>query len=1297
MRRGDVLAGRFEIEHEGGSGGMGEIFRARDRSTGGAVAVKVLLAHPDRSAPARFAHEASVLAELSHPGIVRYIEHGQMPGGEPYLVMEWIEGEDLKRRLDRAPLTLAESVVLGARVAAALGAAHSRGIVHRDLKPSNVFLPHGRVDQAKLLDFGIAWRAGNTNLTHTEGMIGTVGYMAPEQARGGSGIDARTDVFSLGCVLFRCLTGEVPFAGDSAVAVLAKILCDEAPRVSTRRLDVPPALDALVAQMLLKDADGRPRDGDAVAAALDALGSVLSEEAPPLGHRPVQTALTGSERWVRSVVLMARGASAEEKTSSHESAPADGALLQTAERYNGHLQRLVGGSILVTFARERRVSTDQAAQAARCALALRESYPDRPMALATGRADLGAAPATGNVIDRAAGRLLQLAAGALSGAAAPIALDEISAGLLDARFEVSENEAGYALLGEREIGTSARLLLGKPTSCVGREAELASLEAMLAATVNESSARAVLVTAAAGMGKSRLASEFLNRVRRHDMPVAVWIARGDPLRAGSTLDMIAQALRGALGIHEGEPLSARRDTLRARVSERVPAADHRRVAEFLGELSGTPFADEDSTPLRAARRDAQLMRSQTSRALTDFLHAETHAHPVLLVLEDLHWGDVGTVRLINTALRELADSPWMVLALTRPDVHDRFPRLWAERHIQEIRLKELSRTAASRLVRQVLGDDLGTATVERLVKLADGNAFYLEELIRSVAEGRGAALPETVLAMVEARLGRLEGEARRVLRAASVFGEVCWESAVASLLGGAMAPGQVGEWLSLLVEREVMVRRPESRFPGEQELTFRHALLCDGAHAMLTEEDERRGHLLAGEWLERHGESDAVVLAQHFERGLDEMRAARFYRAAAAQALRAGDIDGAIARAERAIAARVERVACLGLLCEAYQWCDDGTRALPYADELMRLAAPGTEPWIHALETKQIAAMIRGHGEQLLDVVRALTTVEAAPDLVGVLVPALTTSVRLLSLVAKLGPASDVLARIVEMVEATRTDDPILRGAVELSRAWVAAWAEGNSWAALRHARAAEACSREARDTRHTGMAQLVVGMSLWSLGLFAEAEATLRAIGALSGDDLVAVLTARYLAIVLVERGALDEARALAERRIELGRVRPEHSGKMRQAEGRWLLGEVAARAGDLEAAEHELTASLAPGALTALAWQVAAARLVDVRLATGRVAEALELARELWAAFRAAGGSGMRGMLVRLVHAEALDAAGERAAAHEALREAWSELRERSERIDDDAVRQTFLEVVPEHARVIERARQWLGLVLR
>src|SRR6185503_11237638 len=194
-----------------------------------------------------------------------------------------------------------------------------------------------------------------------------------------------------------------------------------------------------------------------------------------------------------------------------------------------------------------------------------------------------------------------------------------------------------------------------------------------------------------------------------------------------------------------------------------------------------------------------------------------------------------------------------------------------------------------RLVRHVLGERADRAMIERLERLSEGNAFYLEELMRWAAEGRGAELPETVVAMVQSRLGALDDEANRILRAASIFGEACWVGGVAALLGGAEHAGTVQERLRELVEREVIVTRPESRFPGEEEVAFRHALLREGAYAMLTDGDRALGHWLAGAWLEERGEQDMLVLAEHFEKGGDGERAGHLYCRAAEQAGWGGD------------------------------------------------------------------------------------------------------------------------------------------------------------------------------------------------------------------------------------------------------------------------------------------------------------------------------------------------------------------------------------------------------------------------
>src|SRR6185436_2564479 len=172
MSPAELLGDRFAIEQQVGTGGMGRVFRARDRDSGEAVAIK-LLSDVREHHIARFMREVELLAELSHPGIVRYVSHGVMSSGELYLAMEWLDGEDLTTRLAREPLTMGDSVKLATRVAGALGVAHARGIVHRDLKPSNLFLPGGEVEQVKVLDFGIAAQEGRTQLTQTGVAIGT--------------------------------------------------------------------------------------------------------------------------------------------------------------------------------------------------------------------------------------------------------------------------------------------------------------------------------------------------------------------------------------------------------------------------------------------------------------------------------------------------------------------------------------------------------------------------------------------------------------------------------------------------------------------------------------------------------------------------------------------------------------------------------------------------------------------------------------------------------------------------------------------------------------------------------------------------------------------------------------------------------------------------------------------------------------------------------------------------------------------------------------------------------------------
>ncbi len=1298
MRPGTVIGDRFELERAAGAGGMGAVYRARDRASGKLVALK-LLHVDDGTQDDRFVREVRALEGLSHPAIARYVAHGMTSDGQRYLVTEWLEGEDLAQRLERGPLVLEEALALAARVAEALGAAHARGVVHRDIKPANLFLPGGDPASVRLLDFGVA-RLRGTSLaaTATGMMLGTPGYMAPEQARAENDVDARADVFALGCVLFECLAGRPVFAGEHVMAILAKVLLEEPPRLSEVRGDVPPALDALLDRMLAKDRERRPADGSALAAELGAIvaaaATVASEPAAPPVRPP---AITTSEQHLFSVVLVWRapteaGVGAEVATWS---TPTE-VLAAAIEPLGGRVEILADGSLLVSLAGSG-AATDQAARAARCALTLQSLLPGARLALATG---LGAGhlPA-GEVIDRAAALLR--AAGGTDTVAAPrtgaarVLLDDVAAGLLEATFGVERTATGAVLLAEREIEDPGRQLLGRPRPTVGRDRELQTLSAMFDECVEDNVARAALVTAPAGTGKSRIRHEFVNGVKRREKPVVIWLGRGDPISAGSPFGMIAPAIRRAAGILDGEPLALRQAKLRARLARHLSGPELQRVTEFLGELIGVPFPDANSIELRSARQDSRLMGDQMIRAWQDWLAAEAAAQPVVIVLEDLHWGDAPTVSFTDAALRHLKDRPLMVLALARPEVHEVFPKLWAERGAQEIRLGELTRRASERLVREVLGESVPDQTVQRIVELSAGNAFYLEELIRAVSEGREEALPETVLAMVEARLQSLEPEARRILRAASVFGASCWRGGVAALLGSSEGASGLDDWLKELVERELITSRPQSKFAGEVEYQFRHDLVREAAHAMLTEGDRILGHRLAGEWLERAGEGEPMVLAEHFERGGEPLRALGWFQRAAQQSLEGSDLAAAVERAERAVTcgATGETHGALRLLqAEAECWRGRFAEAERHALEAMERVTHGAPQWASAGNYVQWAAGALGHEEVFHGVGCAFLDLppehvphgEEIITIAWLAVNHLARGERELS--------SRLFAKAEALARALPTDHPRSKGQLLATKAWATLFG-GDTAKAVDLIEAAMQVHDRIGDLRQGAMARVNLGYYMILLGEYRRGIAVLRedlAVAERLGLGAVSAGSKQNLAFGLFGAGDLAEARALAEACV----VEYKTFGDVR-VEGVTLnyLAMILLAEGDLATAERvarqsaEMLGSLPPCRAYALAG------LARVLLTRGQNAAGLAAAEEGMAILSSGSTMDEGEAYLRLVYAEALAANGRRHEAYDAIRSARDRLLERAAKISRPEWRESFLSKVAENARTLALAREWLG----
>ncbi|MCC6555841.1 MAG: protein kinase, partial [Polyangiaceae bacterium] len=800
MEVGAIIGGRFVIEREAASGGMGTVFRAADRLDGSTVALKVLRRH-DAFDAGRFDRESRILAELNHPGIVRYVAHGATDDGEQYLAMEWLEGEDLSARLSRRALSPIESLAVLRRTADALGFAHAKGVIHRDVKPSNLFLVAGDVRRLKVLDFGIARpERETTRLTYTGGILGTPGFMAPEQIEGQIVQSPTADVFSLGCVAFECLTGRPAFEGAHMMAALAKLLFHEPPRLRELRPEIPEPLERLVARMLAKNPEARPRDAGEVASELARLDGVLAawalpEERSTLASAPeavsqrAPDSLTLTEQRLVSVVLAGdpdevppRGAAEAPPLSTRAEA---GELREIMAPFGAHLVELGGGSLIALISGAGS-AVDRAERAARCALALLARFPDVPICVTTGRGVASSKLLEGDVIERGVGALRAARPGC-------VRLDHVTAEMLGARFTVSSDAEGRFIAAEAALHEGAPLLLGKPSPWVGRSRELSMLEGVFSGCVSESLASAVLVVGPAGSGKSRLRLAFMASVFRQPDTVEVLVGRASSVAVGSPYGIIADAIRRAAGIRDGEPIEARCRKLKRQVGRHLDGAALSRVAAFLGELTNTPFPDGETAGLRAARENAMMMSDATRAAWEDWLSAMCAVQPVLLVLEDLHWGDAATVRLIDATLRNLRDLPLMLLVLARPEVHKQVPALWADREVQVIKLGPLPPKACEKLVRGVLGEATPADLVAEVVERSDGNPFYLEELIRAVAAGKRDALPDSVLGTVEARLDAEGLEAKRVLRAASVFGDRFSKLGVAALLGGDAQHRQIEE------------------------------------------------------------------------------------------------------------------------------------------------------------------------------------------------------------------------------------------------------------------------------------------------------------------------------------------------------------------------------------------------------------------------------------------------------------------------------------------------------------------------
>ncbi|HEX2779484.1 MAG TPA: protein kinase, partial [Gemmatimonadaceae bacterium] len=799
--------GRYELGERIGVGGMGVVHRALDTALGRTVALKFLPPHlgADEHARERFRVEAQAAAALDHPNICTIHEIGETDEGQLYIAMPFYEGETLRERIARGPLASSEAVALARQAAEGLAKAHERGIVHRDVKPANLMITVDGV--VKIVDFGIA-KLSRVALTGPGVRPGTIAYMSPEQARGDA-VDERADIWALGVVLFEMLTGNRPFAGEGEAAVLHEILRGEPRWPTLGDAGVSPALERVVRKALARDTADRWPTATELARQLEAAlpGALVTRAARPAEtSRPSSDVADGERR--RATVVACRLAGYTRLVEQSGTAAADrvtrevrAAAESLALRNGGFVDRAGGDAMVLVFGLPA-VHEDDCLRATRAVLELRDRVHEisarveergGPTLRLRAGIDTGAvivhpASAPGaplEITGAAAGTAAQLASAAPPGEVwVSGECRRLVEGFVwtEPRPPLPSGDreqplAPYRITGESGLQTrieAAERVRGL-TPFTGRDRELALLLEELD-TAAGGTGRLVAVVGEAGLGKSRLLHEL--RQELDEREVVQLLGRCPAHGSGGAYLPFIEVLREALRLGDVRATAeAERD-----VVDRIRAAGTE-LEEFIPYYLHLLSIPSDGFPLPQHLRGEQF-RLSMQEALAALVTMSARRGTTVLLLEDWHWADNASRVVLGQIVDLLPEQPLLVVVTTRPGREEEWSGS-ASRHT--LTLRSLEPTSSLAMLRALLRVREVPRELAALVhERTGGNPFFLEELCQTLLEEgilrvegervtvTGALdelqVPDTVQAVIRARLDRLHRDTREVLRLASVVG-----------------------------------------------------------------------------------------------------------------------------------------------------------------------------------------------------------------------------------------------------------------------------------------------------------------------------------------------------------------------------------------------------------------------------------------------------------------------------------------------------------------------------------------------
>ena len=898
--------GHYKILVKLGEGGMGVVYKAEDVMLRRLVAIKVL---PSRAvateeAKARFVREAQAAASLSHPHIATVFEFGEADG-ESFLAMEYIDGKSLDANIKKGPLPIEEAVRIGAEVAEGLAKAHDKGIVHRDIKPENImFTLEGA---AKIMDFGLADIRGHSRITQTSSStMGTVSYMSPEQARGET-LDERTDIWSLGIVLFEALTGQLPFPGQYESAILYMVVHEEPQSIKKLRGEVPTRLVSIVEKCLRKEADERYRNGkelfDELSAFRKALEQGVAQPGAQEGEKLEQKRFETERRPV--TVLHATivpdehdvGELDPESLSAGLDVCFDG-LISIIKKYEGMADRILGDRLMAVFGAPVAHEND-AERAVRSAQEMM-TYVERMSAMGILQrstslrlkigvhsgivvaGSVGAEKGTGYSV---VGDTVNIAAGitditdagriCLSGdtlklVADLVETDEPHSVAIRGRAQEVKVHGLRSLKAGREPG---RRTAGVG-AFVGRLQEVHLFEESLDRVQKRGEVR-IFVQGEAGVGKTRLKSELVSRAQKRRMPICEGKCSAFEINTPYYLwnTFLRSMLHVELETPESEIRSRLRDITRALALE----ADEPYLASLLSLRYEEIKLEED-----------EQRKSKIYAALQRLLKVYAERNPGVYLFEDLHWIDRFSQNLLEFILSEEHLGPALIVCLYRPE----YGGSAAISHVGE-RL-DLSRLS-TREARELMGlrlcvESLPDQLANLLERRSEGNPFFIEEIIKtlvekeivSVKKGKleiqteklEAGVPETLQGVILARIDRLEDRIREVLLDASVIGREFLRPILEQIV---QKKTDVMGGLKKLESLELVFEKEEAK---ELEYLFKHYLIQEVAYNVLLQKKRKHLHGLIAQAIEKlyakRLEEFYEVLAFHYEKAEQWEKAADY-------------------------------------------------------------------------------------------------------------------------------------------------------------------------------------------------------------------------------------------------------------------------------------------------------------------------------------------------------------------------------------------------------------------------------------